>query len=137
MLSWGDNDSLHVNITLPGYLFDPRIALYCVGSMTVWQELGYYIVIFMAGLSGILSEYYEAASIDGAGFWGRFRYVTLPLLQPTFLFILVTGIAGALQVFDSIYILSPDYKNLGAPAQSSTDYCPLNLQQSIPLWRQV
>lgn len=126
------NDSLHMNITLPGYLLDPRIALYCVGSMTVWQELGYYIVILMAGLSGIPSEYYEAASIDGAGFWSRFRYVTLPLLQPTFLFILVTGIAGALQVFDSIYILSPDYKNLGAPAKSTLTIVPLIYNRAFP-----
>jgi len=126
------NDNLHLNITLPGYLLDPKIALFCIGVMTIWQELGYFIVILMAGLSGIPSEYYEAASIDGADFWSRFRYITLPLLQPTLLFIAVTSIAGALQVFDAIYILAPVSTDLGGPARSTLTIVPLIYNRAFP-----
>ena len=99
-------DSLGLGFALPRYLLNPRIALYCIGLMTIWKGLGFAIVIFMAGLSGIPTHYYDAARIDGAGRWALFRHVTFPLLQPTLVLVLITRIAGALQAFSEMYVMT-------------------------------
>ncbi len=77
-------------------------ALLCVASVVVWQGLGYYIVIFLAGLEMVPHEYKEAATIDGASGWQVFRHVTLPLLNPTILFLAVLGTIRSLQIFTEI-----------------------------------
>jgi len=74
--------------------------------MGIWHGVGYSMVIFLAGLQSIPQEYYEAAMIDGASSFKRFQYITLPLLAPTFTFLLVTGTIGGLQVFSEPYILT-------------------------------
>jgi multiple sugar transport system permease protein len=96
------------SVGLPGsnWLGDPSIAMLCLVVMAVWNGAGYNMMIFLAGLQGIPQEYYDAATVDGAGAWGRFRHVTLPLLSPTTFFIFITGMIGALQVFDQIWILT-------------------------------
>lgn len=99
-------DGLGLDFDLPRYLLDPNLALYCIGIMSIWKGLGFTTVIFLSGLSGIPKELYEAARIDGAGRWQLFRYITIPLLQPTFVFVLVTGIAGAMQAFSEIYVMT-------------------------------
>ncbi|MBI2941297.1 MAG: sugar ABC transporter permease [Chloroflexi bacterium] len=90
----------------PDWLGDPAWALPAVMIMSVWKGLGYTMVLFLAGLQGIPEHLYDAARIDGAGTWARFRYVTLPLLSPTTFFVLVTGLIGALQVFDQIFVMT-------------------------------
>lgn len=73
------------------FLGDPGLALTSVIVVTVWFQMGYYMVIFLAGLQDIPGEYYEAARIDGASAWQRFRSITFPLLRPTSFFVLITA----------------------------------------------
>lgn len=88
------------------FLRSPETALFSVVIYSVWKNLGYDIVIFMAGLSAIPVTFYEAAKVDGANRWQIFRHVTLPLLQPTMIFIVITGIINSLQVFGPIYVMT-------------------------------
>lgn len=98
------------------FLGDPRYALATVIVVTIWLQMGYYMIIFLAGLQDIPSELYEAARIDGAGLWVRFRRITLPLLAPTSFFVLLTSmvavVAGGL---DMIFVLTS-----GGPANSTS-----------------
>lgn len=82
--------------------------------IAVYQYVGYYIVIFLAGLQGIPQDYYDAAQVDGADRLQEFRFITLPLLRPVMLFVVVTNTIGALQVFDLVFATTG-----GAPANSS------------------
>ena len=83
-------------------------------AVAVYQYVGYYIVIYLAGLQGIPQDYYDAARVDGAGSWQTFRFITLPLLRPVTLFVVVTNTIGALQVFDLVFATTG-----GAPANST------------------
>ena len=74
--------------------------------MSVWQGLGVSIIIFLAGLQAIPAEYHDAASVDGAGRWARFRSITLPLLTPSIFFTGILSLIGAMQVFDQVYVLA-------------------------------
>jgi len=74
--------------------------------MAVWKNLGFNMVIFLAGLQGIPAQLYEAASIDGANGWHRFRYITVPMLAPTTFFVLVISVIGSFQVFDLAFVLT-------------------------------
>jgi multiple sugar transport system permease protein len=104
-----------VGITGPAWLADTRTAMPAVIIMSIWKGLGYNMVIFLAGLQGIPQELYEAAAIDGAGAWARFRYVTLPLVSPTTFFVVVLSTIAAFQVFDQTYVMTG-----GGPAYSTT-----------------
>ena len=84
------------------YLQSPDSAIYAIIAMTVWQGLGFQIVIFLAGLESIPDMYYEAAALDGAGPWHRFLHITIPLLNPTIVFLTVVGVISSLQVFTQI-----------------------------------
>jgi multiple sugar transport system permease protein len=88
------------------WLSDPATAMISVMVLSVWIQLGYQMVIFIAGLQGIPNHLYEAAIIDGAGPWVRFRRITLPLLRPTIFFILVTSIINSFQVFTYVYVMT-------------------------------
>ena len=81
-------------------------AMPAVILMSVWKAMGYYAVIFLAGLQGIPTHLYEAASIDGANGWQRFWRITLPLLSPTMFFVLVISMIQAFQVFGQIFIMT-------------------------------
>jgi len=81
------------------WLLDPAQAMPAIIAVSIWGSLGRDIVIFLAGLQNISSDYYEAAQIDGAGTWQIFRHITLPLLSPTTYFILVISMIGAFKVF--------------------------------------
>ena len=72
----------------------------------VWKSMGYYMVIYLAGLQGINQDLYEAASIDGAGAWQRFWYITVPQLGPTTFFVTVMLTIQSFKVFDQIYLLT-------------------------------
>ncbi|MFC4943460.1 carbohydrate ABC transporter permease [Pseudonocardia sp. GCM10023141] len=89
------------------WLADPALALPSVAAVTVWTQVGYVALFFVAGLRAIPPTVLEAAMLDGAGPWQTFRRITLPLLRPTMFFVLVTGIISSFQVFDSVYALTP------------------------------
>jgi ABC-type sugar transport system permease subunit len=103
-----------INIGPFPWLTSPDTALLSLMLMGIWINMGYQMVIFLAGLQGIPIHLYEAAMIDGANRWKTFWYVTLPLLRPTTFFILVTSIIGSFQVFSSIYVMTG-----GGPARST------------------
>jgi multiple sugar transport system permease protein len=90
----------------PDWLGDPRYALVALMVLSIWVHVGYQMVIFLAGLQGIPQVYHDAARVDGAGSWQRFRRITLPLLRPTILFVLVTGIISSFQVFTYISVMT-------------------------------
>jgi multiple sugar transport system permease protein len=93
-------------ITGPGWYADLTWAMPTEILVAVWRSFGYSTVIFLAGLQGVPSQLYEAAHIDGAGRWARFRHITVPMLSPTIFFLVVTNIISSLQVFDQIYIMT-------------------------------
>ena len=88
------------------WLTDPVLALPVVSAVTVWTNVGYVTLFFLAGILAIPRDVQDAARTDGASGWQRFRHITLPLLRPTFFFVLVTGIVSAAQVFDTVYALT-------------------------------
>jgi multiple sugar transport system permease protein len=88
------------------WLSNPTLAMPAIVAMSVWQGLGTNIIIFLAGLQAIPGELVDAASVDGAGRWARFRNVVLPLLTPSIFFTGVLSLIGSFQVFDQIYVLS-------------------------------
>lgn len=96
------------------WLAEPATALWAVAALGIWKGIGWAMVIYLAGLQGIPPELHEAAAIDGAGRWARFRYVTLPLLTRTTAFLLVALTLGGLSVFVSIYVMTD-----GGPLHSS------------------
>jgi multiple sugar transport system permease protein len=88
------------------WVADPFWAMPSIVVMSVWQGLGVTVIIFLAGLQAIPQEYHDAAAVDGAGAWGRFRHVTLPLLTPSIFFTGILSFIGAFQVFDQVYVLA-------------------------------
>ncbi|WP_345762487.1 carbohydrate ABC transporter permease [Diaminobutyricibacter sp. McL0608] len=111
------NQVLHlVGIQGTSWLANPSTALMAVAVVGIWATLGTNIVIFVAGLQGIPTSLYEAASLDGAGPIRRFFSVTLPLLSPSVFFVSVITVIGALQVFDLLYVMIPT----GSPAKQAT-----------------
>jgi len=88
------------------WLTDPMLALPVVSAVTVWTNVGYVTLFFLAGILAIPTDVQNAARTDGATAWQRFRYITLPMLRPTLFFVLVTGIVSAAQVFDTVYALT-------------------------------
>ena len=97
------------------WLTDPDLALPVVSAVTVWTNVGYVTLFFLAGILAIPTEIQNAARTDGANAWQRFRHITLPMLRPTLFFVLVTGIVSAAQVFDTVYALT------GGGPQGRTD----------------
>lgn len=95
-----------LQIPVRAWLSDPTWALPTVMTVAVWKNMGYYMVIFLAGLVGIPREIYEAAQIDGADAWQSFIRITLPLLRPTTLFVLVMTLISSFQVFDQVYVMT-------------------------------
>jgi multiple sugar transport system permease protein len=90
----------------PEWLSNSRAAVVAVVIVLLWSGVGFDMVIYLAGLQAIPRDYYEAASLDGAGVWRRFRDVTLPLLTPTIFFLSVIGVIYSLQVFDLVFVMT-------------------------------
>jgi multiple sugar transport system permease protein len=88
------------------WVSDPFWSMPSIVFMSVWQGLGVTVIILLAGLQGIPQQFYDAAAVDGAGRWARFRHVTLPLLTPTLFFTGILAFIGAFQVFDQVYVLA-------------------------------
>jgi ABC-type sugar transport system permease subunit len=97
---------MHVGITGPAWLSDAATAMPIIAFANIWQYAGYNMLFFLAGLQAVPKSLYEAASIDGATKVQQFRRVTLPLLRPALLFVLVTGVIGSFQVFDTAYVMT-------------------------------
>lgn len=88
------------------WLGDPKYALYTVMGIMVWIQLGYPIVMFMSGLQRIDPELYEAADLDGATWWQRFRKITVYMIRPEFYVVLITTTIAALKIFGQIFVLT-------------------------------
>lgn len=99
------------------WLGDPDLALWALLGVTIWFLMGFYMIIFLAGLQEIPREYYDAARIDGAGAWRSFWDITLPLLKPTSFFVLLVSLVAAVagpQGFDLVYVMTS-----GGPANAT------------------
>ena len=88
------------------WLSDKNLAMPAVILMSIWGGVGFSMVVYLAGLQAIPEELYEAAKIDGAGAFSRLRFITVPMLAPTTLFLLVIGIIGSFQIFTQIYVMT-------------------------------
>lgn len=99
----------------PKWIADLQFALPSVMMIMVWISIGYNLIIYTAGLQSIPKDFYEAADIDGAKAWHKFRFITLPMLSPTTFFLMITGIIGTFKVFDLIQVLTK-----GGPAGSTS-----------------
>lgn len=127
-----DNDGL-VNQTLrglgvhnpPGWLSDPKYALYSVGAILSWQMLGLCVVVYLAGLQGVPAELHEAAAIDGAGPARRFWTITWPLLAPALTINTVVLLISGFKVFDHIQVITH-----GGPGTGTTATIAFNVLQT-------
>jgi multiple sugar transport system permease protein len=100
----------------PGWLSDPRYALYSLGTIISWQMLGFCVVVYLAGLQGVPSELTEAAAIDGAGAFQRFWRVTWPLLAPALTVNTVILLISAFKIFDHVQIITRGGPGTGTTA---------------------
>lgn len=99
----------------PKWLADPQFALPSIMFLHIWMSTGFYLIVYMAGLQSIPKDLYEAADIDGANAWLKFRQITVPMLSPTSFFLFVTGIIYSFKAFDIIQVLTG-----GGPANATT-----------------
>ncbi|MEZ4863716.1 MAG: sugar ABC transporter permease [Caldilineaceae bacterium] len=102
------------NIQPPDFLNSTRWAKPSVVLLTLWKNVGFTMVIYLAALQGVPQELYDAANVDGASGWQRFRNVTLPLVSPTTFFLFVIQMIGAFQLFTEAFVMTR-----GGPAQST------------------
>ncbi|HAX73166.1 MAG TPA: sugar ABC transporter permease [Firmicutes bacterium] len=94
-----------IGIDGPQWVSDPQFAMIAIAIVGIWSAIGYNMVLLLAGLQEIPKDYYEAASIDGAGPIRQFFSITLPLVSPTMFFVVVTSVISAFQVFDTIFMM--------------------------------
>ena len=95
-----------VGIDGPGWWTDPAWAMPSVILASAWKDLGFVMIILLAGLQAIPGELYDAARVDGTSTWQRFRHVTLPLLSPSTFFVVVISLINGFQVFDQVYVMT-------------------------------
>jgi multiple sugar transport system permease protein len=95
-----------VGIHGPGWWTDPTWAMPSIIIASAWKDLGFVMVILLAGLQAIPTDLYDAARVDGAGWWQRLFSVTLPLLSPSSFFVLVISLINGFQVFDQVYAMT-------------------------------
>jgi multiple sugar transport system permease protein len=108
----------------PNWLGDPKWSMPALIMMAAWRNFGTAMIIFLAGLQAVPPELHEAAAIDGAGAWKRFRHVTMPLLRPTLLFVMVTTAIGYLQFFEEPFVMTK-----GGPLNSTISLSMYTYQQ--------
>lgn len=121
----------NVGIGGPNWLADPTLAMPSIIAMAVWRNLGFAMVVFIAGMQAIPAVLYEAASIDGAGRWQSFRYVTLPMLRPAILFMLVITTIGYLQLFEEPFVMTD-----GGPLDATLSVTMYMFQQGFEFFHQ-
>ena len=107
-----------IGIQGPGWLSDPHWALSALVIMSLWG-VGGNVIIYLAGLQGVPTDLYDAAKVDGATAWQRFRYVTLPMTTPVIFYNLVLGLIGTFQYFTEVYVIT---NGAGGPARSTLFY---------------
>ena len=115
------------------FLSSPSQALVSVAVVVVWQNLGFQVVIFLAGLKGIPRMFYEAAEIDGAGRWALFRNITLPLLNPVIVFLVIISTITSLQLFDQV--LNINFTDQGGPLNSTLTIALYMYQEAFKSFR--
>jgi ABC-type sugar transport system permease subunit len=103
-----------IGIQGPNWLADKQWALVAITLATIWKEMGFNVIIALAGVQNIDTTFYDAAKVDGASAWQRFRHVTLPLLSPTLFFLLVINIIHSFEAFGQIHVLTE-----GGPGQAT------------------
>lgn len=118
-----------VGVSPVDWLGDPAWALPALVLLAVWKNFGFNMLIFVAGLQAIPARLYEAARLDGAGAWARFRHVTLPMLAPTFLFVGVITTIGYLQLFAEPYVMTQ-----GGPADATLSVVLLMYEEGFRWW---
>jgi ABC-type sugar transport system permease subunit len=119
-----------VGLPAVNWLGDHRIALWSLVLVTVWKTVGYPMVIYLAGLQAIPGDLYEAAALDGAGGWQRFRHITWPLLTPTSLFLLITLTVASFQGFDIVRIMTQ-----GGPVTATMIYVYYIYEQAFQYFK--
>jgi multiple sugar transport system permease protein len=112
------------------WLGDPAWAMPAIILVAVWKGFGYNMLIFIAGLQAIPEDLYEAAHLDGASSWQRFRHVTLPMLAPTTVFVTVITMIGYFQLFAEPYVMTR-----GGPLRSTTSVVLLMYEEGFRWWR--
>jgi multiple sugar transport system permease protein len=120
-----------IGISGPDWLANPALAMPSIIAMAVWRNVGFAMVVFVAGMQAIPAMLYEAASIDGAGRWQSFRFVTLPMLRPTILFMLVITTIGYLQLFEEPYVMTD-----GGPLDATLSVTMYMYQQGFKFFSQ-
>ena len=106
-------------LTPPDWLNDPKWAKPGVIMLTLWKNVGFTMVIYLAALQGIPQTLYEAAEVDGASLWQRVRHVTIPLVSPTTFFLLVIQMLGAFQIFEEPFVMTANTQGQVPPASIS------------------
>lgn len=109
----------------PGWLSDPDLALYSLSSIIAWQMLGFCVVVYLAGLQGIPLELLDAASVDGAGPFQRFRHVTWPMLAPALTINAVVLLISAFKIFDHVQVVTR-----GGPGRGTTATIAYNIMDT-------
>lgn len=105
----------------PGWLNDPDWAMPALVIMSLWS-VGGTMIIYLAGLQGVPTALYDAAKVDGANLWQRFRHVTLPMVTPVIFYNLVMGMIAAFQYFTEVYVIGSANGNVGGPARATLFY---------------
>lgn len=98
--------SVGLDVFALDWLGNVNLALISVVMVAVWQGVGYQFIIYLANLQGIPKELYEAAEIDGAGYWEKFKHITFPMLAPAFTINMILAVIGGLKVFDIVFIMT-------------------------------
>jgi multiple sugar transport system permease protein len=119
-LNWFLRDVIHVIPKNVAWLAEPATALWAIAVLGIWKGIGWTMVVFLAGLQSVPQELYEAAAMDGAGAWARFRYVTIPFLRATSTFLIVVLTIGGFNAFISIFVMSSSATGtIGGPLNST------------------
>jgi ABC-type sugar transport system permease subunit len=93
-------------ISKKGWLVNPELAIYSIAIMATWKNLGLYVILFLVGLQTVPVQYYEAAKMEGATSWQRFRFITLPMINPTIFLVVVLSTIGGFSLFIEPYIMT-------------------------------
>ena len=120
----------HLGLGPVDWLGDPRWAMPSIILLSVWKNFGYNMLVFLAGLQAIPEELYEAAALDGAGAWHRFRHVTLPMLGPTFVFVGVVTMIASFQIFSEPYVMTQ-----GGPLKATETLVLFMYEEGFRWWR--
>ncbi|GGG03455.1 carbohydrate ABC transporter permease [Paenibacillus abyssi] len=114
--NYGILNNLLASVGLPPlrWILDPNLTIPSLAFVGIWAGVGYYMMIYLAGLQGISGTYYEAAKIDGANKWQQFIYITVPSLRPITTLIVILAVTSSFRVFEQIYVMTG-----GGPGRAS------------------